>query len=77
MCGVPCGLDRVLLERDAENAATINQQKRKLSRQHDVLASLKARYTAAEKRAAEENARLADSYRRITEQFKDLQVGGC
>ena len=28
---------RVLTERDAENQATINQQKRKISRQRDVL----------------------------------------
>lgn len=32
---------RVLLERDAENAQTVHQQKRKLSQQHDVLAGLK------------------------------------
>ncbi len=121
---------RVLAERDAENATTIHQQKRKLSQQHDVLAALKAkcvcgvcesalvlracvfvcmsmfglcarhqpglktvdnvnqrtnprpvppkpkRYAAATGRHQEENGKLADEYKRVTEQFKDLQVGG-
>lgn len=31
---------RVLLERDAENVATITQQKRKVSKQRDLLSSL-------------------------------------
>lgn len=31
---------RVLLERDAENLATITQQKRKVSKQRDLLSSL-------------------------------------
>lgn len=34
---------RVLVERDHENSATINQQKRKIARQRDQLTSLKAR----------------------------------
>jgi hypothetical protein len=58
----------------AENTATINQQKRKLSRQHDVLSSLKHKYAASDVKASEENSKLTDEYKRITEQFKDLQV---
>jgi hypothetical protein len=58
----------------AENTATINQQKRKLSRQHDVLSSLKHKYAASDAKASEENSKLTDEYKRITEQFKDLQV---
>ena len=53
--------------------ATINQQKRKISRQRDILSSLKARYAETDKRYIEENMRLTDEYKRITEQFKDLQ----
>ena len=34
---------RVLVERDHENTDTINQQKRKISRQRDILSNLKAR----------------------------------
>lgn len=59
---------------DTENTTTINQQKRKLSRQHDVLSSLKHKYAASDVKASEENSKLTDEYKRITEQFKDLQV---
>jgi len=65
---------RVLVERDHENQATVTQQKRKISRQRDLLVNLRQKYGDSEKRYAEENARLADEYRRITEQFKDLQA---
>jgi dynein regulatory complex protein 1 len=41
---------RVLVERDHENQTTINQQKRKISRQRDVLSSLKQRYVESEKK---------------------------
>lgn len=34
---------RVLVERDHENGITINQQKRKISRQRDLLTNLKSR----------------------------------
>ncbi|KAJ9522954.1 hypothetical protein QJQ45_023754 [Haematococcus lacustris] len=64
---------RVLVERDHENQATINQQKRKISRQRDILSGLKARYAETERKHIEENMRLTDEYKRITEQFKDLQ----
>lgn len=71
----PCaGAALVLSLLAAENTATINQQKRKLSRQHDVLAGLRAKYAAGDAKAAEENGRLTDEYRRITQQFNDLQV---
>ncbi|KAF5832552.1 sperm tail C-terminal domain-containing protein [Dunaliella salina] len=64
---------RVLVERDHENQATINQQKRKISRQRDILSSLKTRYLETDRKYMEENMRLTDEYKRITEQFKDLQ----
>jgi hypothetical protein len=35
---------RVLLERDAENQATITQQKRKISKQRDLLSTLMVSY---------------------------------
>ena len=38
---------RVLVERDHENTATINQQKRKIARQRDLLTGLKSRCAAA------------------------------
>lgn len=65
---------RVLTERHQENQSTINQQKRKLSRLNDVLSSLMARYAKTDKQYKQENIDLTEEYRRITEQFKDLQL---
>mmetsp|Transcript_7426 Transcript_7426/g.8564 ORF Transcript_7426/g.8564 Transcript_7426/m.8564 type:complete len:657 (+) Transcript_7426:326-2296(+) len=65
---------RVLEERDHENQSTINQQKRKIARQRDILSSLKSKYAESDKKFQEENMKLTDEYRRITEQFKDLQA---
>mmetsp|Transcript_18056 Transcript_18056/g.45712 ORF Transcript_18056/g.45712 Transcript_18056/m.45712 type:complete len:694 (-) Transcript_18056:255-2336(-) len=64
---------RVLVERDHENQSTINQQKRKIARQRDILSGLKDRYAETDKRFQEENQKLTDEYKRITEQFKHLQ----
>jgi dynein regulatory complex protein 1 len=64
---------RVLVERDAENANTIKQQKKKLTRMTDVMSALKAKYAREEKRYKSENQDLTEEYKRITEQFKDLQ----
>ncbi|KXZ47783.1 hypothetical protein GPECTOR_33g665 [Gonium pectorale] len=64
---------RVLKEREKENSTTIESQKKKLSRQRDILSSLKQRYAETDRRYREENMRLTDEYKRITEQFKDLQ----
>lgn len=64
---------RVLEERDHENQSTINQQKRKIARQRDILSSLKSKYAESDKKFQEENMKLTDEYKRITEQFKDLQ----
>lgn len=60
-----------------ENTSTINQQKRKLSRQHDVLLNLKGKYARSDGRACDENSKLTEEYKRITEHFKDMQVIGC
>eukprot|EP00899_Mesostigma_viride_P006912 jgi/Mesvir1/16221/Mv08475-RA.1 len=64
---------RVLVERDLENQSTINQQKRKISRQRDILSGLKAKYAEMDKKCQEENNKLTEEYKRVTEQFKDLQ----
>lgn len=58
----------------AENTATINQQKRKLSRQHDVLLNLKGKYSRSDSKFCDENSKLTEEYKRITEHFKDMQV---
>ena len=65
---------RVLVERDQENQSTINQQKRKIARQRDLLSNLKTKYGESDKRFQDQNSKLTDEYKRITEQFKDLQI---
>eukprot|EP00210_Caulerpa_lentillifera_P000464 g447.t1 len=64
----------VLLERDLENSTTINQQKRKIAKQRDLLYTLKAKHTALEKSFSDNNSKLKDEYKRITEHFKELQL---
>jgi hypothetical protein len=61
----------------AENTATINQQKRKLSRQHDVLLNLKGKYSRSDSKFCDENSKVTEEYKRITEHFKDMQVRTC
>ena len=65
---------RVLVERDQENQSTINQQKRKIARQRDLLSNLKTKYGESDKWFQDQNSKLTDEYKRITEQFKDLQI---
>lgn len=64
---------RVLTERDMENSATLGQQKRKLTRLKDALATLIAKYNQTDARDRQQNQELTDEYRRITKQYKDLQ----
>lgn len=65
---------RVLEKRDEENKAAISQQKRKLAKQQDILSNLMAKYAKYDKSFKQENMDLTDEYKRITEQFKDLQA---
>ncbi|XP_041480770.1 dynein regulatory complex protein 1-like [Lytechinus variegatus] len=64
---------QVLKKRDEENTITKSQQKRKITRLQDVLNNLKVKLAKQEKQYKEENQGLADDYKRITEQFKELQ----
>ncbi|XP_033109065.1 dynein regulatory complex protein 1-like [Anneissia japonica] len=64
---------QVLKKRDEENTITKSQQKRKITRLQDVLNNLKMKLAKQEKSYREENQALADDYKRITEQFKELQ----
>lgn len=65
---------QVLRERVRENKNAQNQHKRKLTRLQDVLSSLNARYHETDKRFRQANNELTESYRRVTEQYKDLQL---
>ncbi|XP_067840470.1 dynein regulatory complex protein 1 [Heptranchias perlo] len=64
---------QVLKKRDEENTVTKSQQKRKITRQQDILNKLKARLTKQEKMYREENQTLTDQYKRTVELYKDLQ----
>lgn len=63
-------------EREAENKATIESQKKKLSRQRDILTAYKQRYADSDRGHRDDNMKLTLEYKRVTEQFKDLQVRG-
>ncbi|RHZ01233.1 hypothetical protein DYB26_005527, partial [Aphanomyces astaci] len=60
---------RVLTERDMENSATLNQQKRKLSRLKDALSGLIQKYTQTDAHQRHQNTELTEDYRRITKQY--------
>lgn len=64
---------QVLKKRDEENTITKNQQKRKITRMQDTLNNLKSKLAKQERQFKEENQNLADDYKRITDQFKELQ----
>ena len=65
---------RVLTERDLENSTTLAQQKRKLARLKDALANYIQKYNTQDTKHKQVNQELTDEYRRITKQYKDLQV---
>jgi len=64
---------QVLKKRDDENTITKSQQKRKITRLQDVLNALRQKLAKQEKQYKDENAQLSEDYKRITEQFHDLQ----
>ncbi|XP_055954259.1 dynein regulatory complex protein 1 [Patella vulgata] len=64
---------QVLKKRDEENAITKAQQKRKITRMQDVLNGLRIKLTKQEKQYRDENSQLTEDYKRIAEQFRDLQ----
>uniref|UniRef100_A0A8D0C3A6 Dynein regulatory complex protein 1 n=1 Tax=Salvator merianae TaxID=96440 RepID=A0A8D0C3A6_SALMN len=64
---------QVLKKRDDENTIIKSQQKRKLNRLHDVLNNLRLKLARQIKQYREENLALTADYKRIVEQYKDLQ----
>ena len=57
-----------------ENSTTLAQQKRKPARLKDALANYIQKYNTQDAKHKHENQELTDEYRRITKQYKDLQV---
>uniref|UniRef100_A0A8D0GF22 Dynein regulatory complex protein 1 n=1 Tax=Sphenodon punctatus TaxID=8508 RepID=A0A8D0GF22_SPHPU len=64
---------QVLKKRDDENTIIKSHQKRKLNRLHDVLNNLRAKLAKQIKQFREETQTLTADYKRIVEQYKDLQ----
>ncbi|KAJ6661168.1 hypothetical protein lerEdw1_015304 [Lerista edwardsae] len=64
---------QVLKKRDEENTIIKSQQKRKLNRLHDVVNNLRLKLAKQIKQYREENLTLTADYKRIVEQYKDLQ----
>jgi len=64
---------QVLKKRDDENTITKNQQKRKITKLQDVLNNLKTKLNDQEKDTKKGNVSLMEEYKKICEQFKDLQ----
>ncbi|XP_075057217.1 dynein regulatory complex protein 1 isoform X2 [Mixophyes fleayi] len=64
---------QVLKKRDEENTITKSQQKRKITRLHDVLNNLKIKLEKQIKQFKEENQALADDFERIVKQYKEVQ----
>ena len=64
---------QVLKKRDDENTITKNQQKRKITKFQDILNNLKTKLADQEKDTKRGNVSLMEEYKKICEQFKDLQ----
>ncbi|XP_013380975.2 dynein regulatory complex protein 1-like, partial [Lingula anatina] len=64
---------QVLKKRDEENTITKSQQKRKITRLQDVMNTLRIKLAKQEKQFRDENSQLTEDYKRITEQFMELQ----
>eukprot|EP00750_Incisomonas_marina_P033825 INCI9973.1.p1 GENE.INCI9973.1~~INCI9973.1.p1 ORF type:complete len:702 (-),score=185.87 INCI9973.1:209-2314(-) len=64
---------RILSERDMENRVTLKQQRKKLQRLSDQVASLKARYKKNSEMYRRRNKELSEEHNRATQHYKDLQ----
>eukprot|EP00117_Sycon_ciliatum_P013649 scpid78251/ scgid14229/ Coiled-coil domain-containing protein 164 len=64
----------VLKKRDEENTAMRNAQKRQLSSLNDQYMNLRKKLEKAKQQSATATQQLSDDYRRITEQFRDLEA---
>ncbi|XP_067328322.1 dynein regulatory complex protein 1 [Anolis sagrei] len=64
---------QVLKKRDDENTIIKSQQKRKINRLHDIINNLRQKLARQVKQYREENQTLSTDYKRIVEQYKDLQ----
>ena len=71
-CPCPCCC-RSPAERERESQEALRQQKRRITRQWEVLNRLRARHAAAEARAGAEGGRLGAEYAGVARAFSHLQ----
>ncbi|XP_066533462.1 dynein regulatory complex protein 1 isoform X2 [Hoplias malabaricus] len=64
---------QVLKKCDEENTITKSQQKRKITRLQDAVNNLKIKCASQETQSHEENQSLTDDYKRVLQQYKDMQ----
>ena len=64
---------QVLKKRDEENTVTISQQKRKITRQQDMVNVLRAKLAKQEKAFKSELETLLSNYRKSVDQYRELQ----
>lgn len=65
---------QVLRERCKENKKAIELHRRKIGRLLEIQSNLIAKYSDTDKKFRHVNTELTEAYRRVTEQYKDLQL---
>lgn len=63
----------VLEERDSENKQTVEHHRQRVRRLQESLSSHKQRFMKQDAKYSQENHALTEAYKRVTEQFNDLQ----
>lgn len=65
---------RVLQENDGEHEEKKKMQVKKLLKQRDTIRGLRKRYNLLEEKYKKENAQITDEYRRILQNYRELQL---
>eukprot|EP00753_Platysulcus_tardus_P020396 PLAT8022.1.p1 GENE.PLAT8022.1~~PLAT8022.1.p1 ORF type:complete len:735 (+),score=402.47 PLAT8022.1:42-2207(+) len=65
---------RVLTERDIENTTMINLQRKKIIRLKEARTQLMHKYMEMDAAYKQRNMALTEEYRKVTKQYKDLQI---
>lgn len=65
---------KVLNDRNKENKKAAHLHRTKVTKLRSILSAVHAKYAETEKRFRHKNNELTEAFRRVTEQYKDLQV---
>lgn len=65
---------KVLTDRNKENKKAAHLHRTKTTKLRSILSAVHAKYAETEKRFRQKNNELTEAFRRVTEQYKDLQV---